>query len=630
MGSQSVKAIQSKEDRKNFIKHLLNDVSAFEKMLQDGTFEKGIQRVGAEQEICIVNDHYTPAYNALEILKELNEDHFTTELALFNLELNLDPYELKGDCFSKMENQLLSFLDKLHVVAEKQKETKPILTGILPTLLIKDLDFKYVTPFQRYKTLNEVLKTIRGDSFKLHIQGVDELKLRHDSILFEACNTSFQVHLQIEPKDAIAMYNWSQAIAGPVLSLMTNSPMLLGKELWSETRIALFQQSIDLRTKSHLLRGQKPRVSYGSDWIRNSILEIFTDDIARYTPLVTSDFEEDSLKQLNQGIMPELKALNLHNGTLYKWNRLCYGVHKNVAHLRIENRYIPSGPSVKDEIANALFWIGVMKGMPDEYREIWKKMPFKEAKGNFMNAAKTGIDTYFSWFGKEVSAVKLAKKVLLPMAKKGLQSLGVANSDIDKYIKIIKLRVEKRATGSKWLVRNKRLLNSSCSMHETNVLLTKKMYEYQLKNVPIHEWEDFEETIDNMKSAKNKAYKIMTREIFVANEEDSVELIAKIMEWKKIHHVPVMNNEHKIVGMVNQEMIDSIDIEKSNDRELVSDEIMNKNIVVIHPETNIEEMQKLMNKHDVSSLVVIYNDELIGIVTQNDLLEVKNQIKFEL
>lgn len=355
MGSQSVRAIKSKEDRKDFVHHLLNDIEAFQTMMKNDLFERNIQRIGAEQELCIVKDDYTPSYNALTILDNVKDDHLTTELGLFNLEINLDPFELKGDCFSKLEGQLNDLVNHVQKEANQIESNKIVLAGILPTLRIKDLDFQYITPFKRYKTLNNVIKSIRGGEFKLHILGVDELKFQHDSILFEACNTSFQVHLQIDPKDAIAMYNWSQMISGPVLSVMTNSPLLLGKELWSETRIALFQQSVDLRNESLLMRGQKPRVSFGTKWVNHSIAELFIDDIARYAPIVTSDFEENSLHQLSQGIMPKLKALNLHNGTLYKWNRLCYGVHQNIAHLRIENRYIPAGPTRIDEIANTVF-----------------------------------------------------------------------------------------------------------------------------------------------------------------------------------------------------------------------------------------------------------------------------------
>ena len=197
--------------------------------------------------------------------------------------------------FFRIRKRTSLLLEKGQKIAEETENNKIILTGILPTLRKKDLVFKNVTPYKRYKTINNVIKKIRGGDFKLHIQGVDELILKHNSILFEACNTSFQVHLQINPSEAIDKYNWSQAIAGPLLSVMTNSPLLLGRELWSETRIALFQQSIDLRNVSHFSREQKPRVSFGSDWVKDSILELFTDDISRYPPIVTSTFKENSL-----------------------------------------------------------------------------------------------------------------------------------------------------------------------------------------------------------------------------------------------------------------------------------------------------------------------------------------------
>tara|TARA_R110000787_G_scaffold167495_5_gene280436 strand:- start:2921 stop:4795 length:1875 start_codon:yes stop_codon:yes gene_type:complete len=617
MGSQSVRAISSIQDRKNFIKHLLIDIEAFEKMVSEDMFEKGIQRIGAEQEICIVKNDYTPSYNALTILEKVNDPHFTTELGLFNLEINLDPQELKASCFSDLEEELITFLSNASNEASKIENDKIILVGILPSLRTKDLHFKYITPHKRYKTLNKVLKKIRGAEFKLHIQGVDELKIKHKSILFEACNTSFQVHLQIDVADAIDMYNWSQAIAGPVLSVMTNSPLLLGKELWSETRIALFKQSIDLRNKSHLVRGQKPRVSFGSNWVKNSIVQLFIDDIVRYAPLVTSDFEENSLEQLSNGIMPKMKALNLHNGTLYKWNRLCYGVHENVAHVRIENRYIPSGPSIKDEIANALFWVGVMQGMPNEYKDIWNKMKFKEAKGNFINAARTGIDSHFVWCGKEVSAIKFAKKVLLPMAAEGLKKSNVSQVDIDYYLGIIKSRIKKKQTGSKWLIKNKRILSEYYSNYEVNVLLTKKIHEYQEQNLPVHQWKDLDDFPTEIEGSKNKAYKIMSEELYVVHENDLLELVKKIMEWKNIHHIPVVNNKNKIVGIIDS--LDLIELNFDKNKEIVAEQVKNEKFIAINPETSLQEMNHLIENNTISALAVVFEDELIGIVTKTDL-----------
>ena len=619
MGSHAVTAIKTQKNRKDFVHHLLNDIEALEYMIKNDLFENGIQRVGVEQELCIVDKDYRPSTNALEILNKINDIHYTTELALFNLEINLDPCELKDTCFSDIEKQLIALLEKGYKVAAETDNNKIILTGILPTLRKKDLIFKNVTPFKRYKTLNKVLKKIRGDDFKLHILGIDELILKHESILFEACNTSFQVHLQVSPEDIIDKYNWSQAIAGPMLSIMTNSPILLGKELWSETRIALFQQSIDLRNVSHISREQKPRVSFGNSWVKDSILELFTDDISRYPPIVFSKFEENSIESLKKGIMPKLKALNLHNGTLYKWNRLCYGVHENTAHLRIENRYIPSGPSVKDEIANALLWVGVMQGMPKKYQKIWKKMSFYDARGNFINAARTGINTYFNWFDKGISAKKLLENILIPMAKEGLLKSKINESEINYYLGIIQKRIDTSTTGSKWIIRNKRKLREKVSKYESNVILTEYIYRNQISNKVISEWDSVDLYENKSDKKYNKLYKIMSTSIFVVHENDLIKLALKIMEWKQINHIPVVNKRNKIVGVIEKKQLDELDFSSKKVLNMVAKNIMNKDFDVAHPEMSYKKSKELILNTKNTCVAVITEDKLVGIFTKSDL-----------
>ena len=619
MGSHAVTAIKTQKNRKDFVHHLLNDIEALEYMIKNDLFENGIQRVGVEQELCIVDKDYRPSTNALEILNKINDIHYTTELALFNLEINLDPCELKDTCFSDIEKQLIALLEKGYKVAAETDNNKIILTGILPTLRKKDLIFKNVTPFKRYKTLNKVLKKIRGDDFKLHILGIDELILKHESILFEACNTSFQVHLQVSPEDIIDKYNWSQAIAGPMLSIMTNSPILLGKELWSETRIALFQQSIDLRNVSHISREQKPRVSFGNSWIKDSILELFTDDISRYPPIVSSKFEENSIESVKKGIMPKLKALNLHNGTLYKWNRLCYGVHENTAHLRIENRYIPSGPSVKDEIANALLWVGVMQGMPKKYQKIWKKMSFYDARGNFINAARTGINTYFNWFDKGISAKKLLENILIPMAKEGLLKSKINESEINYYLGIIQKRIDTSTTGSKWIIRNKRKLREKVSKYESNVILTEYIYRNQISNKVISEWDSVDLYENKSDKKYNKLYKIMSTSIFVVHENDLIKLALKIMEWKQINHIPVVNKRNKIVGVIEKKQLGELDFSSKKVLNMVAKNIMNKDFDVAHPEMSYKKSKELILNTKNTCVAVITEDKLVGIFTKSDL-----------
>jgi hypothetical protein len=245
---------------------------------------------------------------------------------------------------------------------------------------------------------------------------------------------------------------------------------------------------MDIRNQSYLLREQKPRVSFGNGWIKNSIIELFKDDIVRYTPLLTTDLKEDAVAKLNKGEIPKLEAIGIHNGTIYRWNRMCYGQNNGVPHMRIENRYIPAGPTVKDEVANALFWIGIMQGMPDRYKNLNESTPFNEVKGNFVNAARTGINTYFNWFGKGISAQRLILEELIPIAYEGLSKSQIDKRDIDKYLAIIEKRAETRHTGAQWLKHSNRILKTKMTKDIANATLTAHLYKNQksfknLKNI---------------------------------------------------------------------------------------------------------------------------------------------------
>ena len=618
MGAQAVKAIESLRERKEFLYHLLNDVKALEMMLEQDVFEKGIRRIGAEQELCLVDQNFRPSCNALEVLDHLKDPHFTTELALFNLEINLDPLELTKDCFSQIDRELTRLISKGDAVANRIDHNKIVLTGILPTLRKRDMVFKNITPYPRYKVLNKILKYIRGDDFMLKIKGVDELILNHKSILFEACNTSFQVHLQIPIDEMVDKYNWSQAIAGPVLSIAANSPLLLGRELWSETRIALFQQSVDLRNKSYLLREQKPRVSFGSNWIKNSVIELYQDDIVRYTPLLTADFKEDAVAKINRGEIPKLEAINIHNGTIYRWNRLCYGQTNGIPHMRIENRYIPSGPSVKDEVANALFWVGLMEGMPEKYKNLDQLIPFNEVKGNFVNAARTGINTFFNWFGKGISAKRLILTELLPIAYEGLVKCQVDLKDIHFYLDIIEKRAQTRHTGAHWIRNSNNALKKKMTKDIANATLTAHMYKNQKGGKPVHEWKIAKDNhLLNLDVGLTKLEKFMTTEVFVVNENDLVELVAKIMEWRNIHHIPVVDDKNRLTGLITK--TNMLEIEGQDTNVIVAKDIMIKDIISVDSETSIEQANSIMLKNKIGCLPILELGDLVGILTKNDL-----------
>ena len=440
MGHLNVKQLEKAEEKALYIKYLINDLKALDIMLNKNLIEKTPIRIGAEQEFCIVKENYFPNDNCLELLEIINDNHFTTEIGRYDLEINSDPLTLKDKCFTELYNQLNQLLLKAKK-AGSEHGTKILLTGILPTLRIKHISKKYMTPKPRYQVLNKALTDSRSQHFNIHIKGVDELNLFHNSVMLEACNTSFQTHLQINPDEFVEKYNWSQAIAGPVMAICANSPMLFGKELWAETRIAVFTQSIDTRANSLVFNEKQSRVSFGENWEDGTVTDIFRDHISRFRSLLTLDDHEDSIGVLKEGKIPKLKALQLHNGTVYKWNRVCYGVGNGKPHLRIECRYIPAGPTLKDEIANMAFWVGLMLGQTEDYNRIAKKMIFKDVKNNFFKASRYGMETEFLWMGKRVSAKTLLLEELLPLARKGLLKANINKQDIELYLNIIENRI---------------------------------------------------------------------------------------------------------------------------------------------------------------------------------------------
>ena len=385
MGQDVSGQAQTPAQVRAFSKALLRDYQALERMLEEGLFETGIRRIGAEQEMFLVNEAWRPASTALEVLERL-EGPFTTELALYNLEANVEPRELEGRCFSDLHARIDELVNDARDVA-REVGTEIALTGILPTLSKSDVTLENITPRARYYALNEAFSKARGgEPYKLRIQGADELYTEHESVMLESCNTSFQVHLQVEPDEFAHIYNVAQVVTAPVMAAAVNSPLLFGRHLWHETRIALFQQSIDTRSGTVQLRDLAPRVRFGERWVERGVQDLVQEDIARFRVLLTREVEEDPIEVLDRGGIPSLGAFCLHNGTVYRWNRPCYGVGGGKPHLRIECRVIPSGPTVIDEVANAALWIGYVLGAAEEYGDVRKRIDFMEAKSNFLAA----------------------------------------------------------------------------------------------------------------------------------------------------------------------------------------------------------------------------------------------------
>jgi len=615
MGEHNVEQYADEKKAQAFMKALLEDLRALAFMLAEGRVESGVARIGAEQEMFLIDRYFRPAPVSLEVLKQANDPRLTTEIARFNLEANLTPLELENDCFARLEHELTEVIELARKSAATQN-ADILLSGILPTLQKSDLTLDNLTPVARYHELDRGVIRMRGGPLSIHIKGLDELQLTHDNIMMESCNTSFQVHFQSNAADFANHYNVAQAITAPVLAVAVNSPLLFGQRLWQETRVALFQHSTDERSRPQLARNQPTRVTFGDRWLQHSVIELFHDQITRFRPIMIAQPGENPFATLARGETPSLSALVMHNGTVWRWNRACYGVHNGVPHLRIENRALPSGPTIVDEIANAAFFAGLMLAVPHAYGEIATRMAFDAAKLNFFAAARHGLDAQFQWIdGDSYSAVSLILDHLLPLARQGLIDAKIASEDIDKYLGIIEERARCAQTGARWIMKSLSATGNSASKLTSEILANQKRGE------PVHRWRVVEESgSGEWEHGYRTVGQFMSTDLFTVSPDDLIDLAASVMDWRHIRHVPVEDQEGRLVGLITHRGLLRMMISNADKLTTVR-EIMIPDPLTVTPSTSSLEAMELMRTNRVGCLPVVEGDQLVGIITSYDFLE---------
>lgn len=615
--------------RRAFMKLVLMDLRALERMLVEGRIETGVKRIGAEQEMFLVDRDWRPAPAAMKVLEAIGDPHFVTELALFNLEANLDAFPFGGDSLSRMEKQIDSLLQKAREAAAPFG-VKPVLVGILPTIRKSDLGLENMTPLPRYAALNRAMTRLRGKAYEISIKGIDELMVQHDSVMVEACNASFQCHLQVEPSEFASLYNAAQVATAPVLAAAGNSPMLFGRRLWNETRIAVFQQAVDTRGSSHHVRERSPRVDFGRRWVDDSILEMYQEDLSRYRVLIAAEVEEDPFAALAKGEAPNLRALRLHNGTVYRWNRACYGVTDGKPHLRIEMRALPSGPSPVDEVANAAFWYGLVTSIAAA-GDVRKAMAFDDAKGNFLAASRIGLAAQLTWLdGRTVPAPDLILEHLLPMAREGLVGAGIVRDDVSRYLGVIEERVRTGRTGTMWALKSWAEMSGRGTAGERLNAITAATYDRQEKNVPVHEWE-YAGLIEGGGWQKNyvKVEQFMTTDITTVHEDEALDLVANLMVWERIRYVPVEDADNHLVGLVSYRALlraMALGLLEGRHKPLAVSEVMKRDPVSVSPETPTLRAIEIMRTQKIGCLPVTKDGRLVGVVTERDFLEISAQL----
>lgn len=627
MGEKEVQLAVDQDELRVFTQALLRDVHALERMLHTGSIETGVRRIGVEQEMFLVDEMFRPAPVAVEALSLISDPRVTTEIGRFNLECNVDPLLFGSDCLSRMEGELLALLDTVYE-ATSTLGAKPVITGILPTLRKSDLTLDNMVPAKRYYALNDALTRLRGGPYVLSIKGTDELRLTHDSVMLESCNASFQVHFQVGPEEFARMYNIALAVTAPVLAAAVNSPLMLGRRLWHETRIAVFQQSVDTRQTMPEVREVAPRVSFGRDWVRDSVLEIFQEDISRFKVILGRDIAEDPFTVLATGRAPGLKALQLFNSTVYRWNRACYGVGPDgAAHLRIENRVLPAGPTVLDEVSNAAFWFGLVSALVNEGSDIRESMSFDAVRTNFVAAARHGLDAQLEWMkGETFTAQDLICGQLLPLAEIGLEAGGIDRADIDRYLGTIRDRVRLRRTGARWLLGSLADMGHEGTLDERMAALVAATVDRQAEGKPVHEWETAQiKEGGGLKPSYMRVEQYMATDLRTVNEDEPIDLVANLMDWNHIHHIPVEDNEHRLVGLVSQRpllrFLASAEARRT-DGPIPTSKVMARDLITVGPGTSTLRAIDLMRKHGISCLPVVQDERLIGLITEHDFMRI--------
>jgi hypothetical protein len=479
-------------DHAAFAAKLQQNLQALKLVLARPGFGVGPLSVGAELELNLVDRAARPLPVNREVLADIRDDRVTLEANRFNLEINARPVPMAYRPFSAMFSELGVALAATRRAAERHA-ARIACIGILPTLTEQDLDPSMLTDSLRYRALSAGILRARGQPFRVQIRGEDELSVQAQELTYEGANTSFQVHLRVEPARFAASYNAAQMATSLALAVAGNSPFFLGRRLWHETRIALFRQSVDDRADLADDDWRPARVSFGHGWVRRDAAELFAEAVAHHEVYLPVVGREDPHAVLAAGGLPELAELRLHHGTVWRWNRAVYDAAHG-GHLRIEFRALPAGPTLRDMIANMALVLGLTLGLEPDMEEHLTRLTFGQARRNFYEAARVGLDAELLWPMPTPPSPRRTRAVdvvmdSLSLARFGLVTRGgVEPEEADAWLGVIRARLERRRTGAIWQRAVWAKLRERLEPAPAGAALLERYMELSNAGDPVHEW----------------------------------------------------------------------------------------------------------------------------------------------
>jgi len=426
--------------------------------------------IGLELEVWLIDYNFFPAPHNQSFLERLADPSVVAELSQFNIEINAPVAQIEGRGLQRMHARLSDTMRRCAGNAHEDVDTV-VAIGTLPTLRQQDLSLEAMTPSHRYAALNREAMRLRG-GMPLNIDidcpsGDAHFLACFKNVMLEAASTSFQLHLQVPSAEVSRHYNASIALAAPLVAIGANSPFLFGQPLWRETRIAIFEQSLQ---QSH----GPDRVTLGSGYAGNDITELFEENLIDY-PILLPVEAGDPVRCY--------PCLRLQNSTIWRWIRPIVGFDPDgTPHIRIEQRVLPAGPSVTDMMANAALYFGAVHMLARGFDDPESALPFALARENFYEAARRGLEAEIHWLGgMEKRPVRDVLGELIPLAAEGLAAQRMDDDLIDHYLDVISCRLASGRNGAEWQL-------AHFTRHEDLHRLTAAYVENQRTGRPVHEW----------------------------------------------------------------------------------------------------------------------------------------------
>lgn len=475
MGQEIDRTHFSETDSRQFASRLVEETAALRSFAEAGGFADARYVAGLELEAWLLDHAGRPSPVNEPYLRALNDPLVVPELSRFNVELNAPPLEMGAGVLAALEESLLSTWDNCQQVAHGM-DTVLAMIGILPTIRDADLCIANMSAMKRFDVLNaQVLQQRDGAPFHIDIEGADHLQLSRPNVMLEAATTSFQLHLQVPFEQAGRYYNATLISCAPLLAAAVNSPLLFGHRLWQETRVPVFEQAVELGGYAGLVEPTLRRVTFGRGYVADSPLELFEENLQHYPVLLPMLQAEQSAR------FPHLR---LHNGAIWRWVRPLIGFDDGGrAHMRLEQRVLPSGPTVLDMVANAALYFGLVHALARQSRAAELDLPFSDARANFYAAARHGLQAELTWLdGRRYSARELILGTALPLARQGLRDFGLADAEIEHYLGVVEARVRSGQTGSAWQLQ--RLAQVGGDVHR----MMDDYLDNQRSGAPVHEW----------------------------------------------------------------------------------------------------------------------------------------------